>query len=88
MKKLMPSMKNRKDFIKFFEETDLGDYLESDDLRPVDFRLKNQDRSISLRLSSKLLGLLKKAATTHGTKYQRLIRSILEENVGRYLSKS
>lgn len=48
-------------------------------------RLKKQDRLISLRLSSDLIGLLKTAATKHNTKYQKLIRNILEENIKTYL---
>jgi len=67
------------------ERNDLGDYLESKDLKPSHFRLKNQDRLISLRVSSDFLALLKKAAEKHHTKYQRLIKSILEENIGDYL---
>ncbi|MBF0493460.1 MAG: hypothetical protein HQM15_11875 [Deltaproteobacteria bacterium] len=59
--------------------------MEAKDLKPMNIRLKNQDRLISLRVSSDFLSLLKKAAEKHRTKYQRLIKSILEENIGHYL---
>ena len=85
MKKPLPKLKSRKDFGKFIDKNDLGDYLESKDLKPMHIRLRNQDRLISLRVSSGLLGLLKKAAEKYHTKYQRLIKSILEENIGNYL---
>ena len=85
MKKPLPKLKSRKSFAKFVDETDLGDYLEAKDLKPVNIRLKNQDCTISLRISSDLLKLLKKAADKHHTKYQRLIKSILEENIGHYV---
>ncbi len=85
MKKPLPKLKNRKSFGKFVEKNDLGDYLESKDLKPSHIRLRNQGRLISLRLSSEFLDLLKKAAEKHHTKYQRLIKSILEENIGAYL---
>ena len=78
-------MKSRKDFGKFFSETDLGDYLEANDLRLESIRLRQQDKLISFRLSSDLLALLKKAALRHHTKYQRLIRSILQDNILNYL---
>ncbi|QQR81290.1 MAG: hypothetical protein IPJ69_03910 [Deltaproteobacteria bacterium] len=85
MKKPLPKLKSRKSFAKFVEKTDLGDYLEAKDLKPVKMHLKNQDKVISLRISSDLLDLLKKAADTHHIKYQRLIKSILEENIGHYV---
>ncbi|MBI3541207.1 MAG: hypothetical protein HY073_03605 [Deltaproteobacteria bacterium] len=85
MKKPFPKFKTQKAFKKFFEKEDLGDYLSADDLKPANLHLKSQDQMISIRLSSHLLALLKKAAQGHHTKYQRLIRSILEENVSQYL---
>ena len=85
MKKPFPKLKSRKAFGQFVEKADLSDYLESQDLKPVHIRLRNQDRLISFRLSSHLLALLRRAAQRHHTKYQRLIRSILEENIASYL---
>ncbi len=85
MKKPFPKLKSRKAFGEFVEKTDLGDYLESKDLKKIPLHFKAQDRLISLRVSSDLLGLLKKAATKQRIKYQRLIKSILEEHVGGYL---
>lgn len=85
MKKPLPKFKSSKAFEKFFEKTDLGDYLEPQDFKKISLHFKNQDRLISLRVSSELLALLKKAALKHKTKYQRLIKSILEENVQAYL---
>lgn len=85
MKKPLPKLKSRKSFGKFVEKNDLGTYLEANDLKASHIRLKNQDRLISLRVSSDFLDLLKKAAQKHHTKYQRLIKSILEENIGAYL---
>lgn len=85
MKKPFPKLKSRKSFGEFVEKTDLGNFLETKDLKPMHLRLKNQDRLISFRLSSSLLKLLKTAAQRQHTKYQRLIRSILEENISSYL---
>lgn len=85
MKKRLPKFKSNKAFGEFVEKNDLGDYLDAKDLKPAHFRLKSQGRLISLRVSVDLLDLLKKAAEKHHTKYQRLIKSILEENVGAYL---
>ena len=85
MKKPFPKLKSDKELTKFFDETDLGDYLEEKDLRVTTIRLKKQDRSVTIRLSSDLVGLLKKAAKRYHTKYQKLVRSILEENITSYL---
>ncbi len=85
MKKPLPKLKSKKAFKEFVDKNDLGNYLEAKDLKPTRIRLKNQDRSISLRVSSDFLDLLKKAAQKHHTKYQRLIKSILDENIGNYL---
>lgn len=85
MKKPLPKFKSGKAFDEFVEKTDLGDYIEASDLKTVSFHFKAQDRLISLRLSSDLLKLLKKAAIKHNTKYQKLIKSILEEHVQGYL---
>ncbi|HBF13732.1 MAG TPA: hypothetical protein DDW49_10195 [Deltaproteobacteria bacterium] len=85
MKKPFPKFKSQKAFDKFLETTDLGDYLEPSDFKKVTFKFRNQDRVISLRISSSLLELLKKATAKHNTKYQRLIKSILEEHVVSYL---
>lgn len=83
MKKRLPK-KNEKDFNEFFEKTDFGDYLEPKDIKKMKFELKPKDKLISLRVSSEFLMLLKKAAKKNHTKYQKLIRSILEDNISRY----
>ena len=85
MKKPLKKTKSRKAFQDFFEKTDLGDYLEPKDLKPFQLHLRSQNRLISFRLSSDLLHMLKQAAEKHHTKYQKLIRSILEENISHYL---
>ncbi len=85
MKKPFPKSKSEKDFVDFFEKTDLGDYLEAKDLVRAQFHLKKQDRVVTFRISSDLLETLKKAAEKHRVQYQRLIRFILEENVAHYL---
>jgi len=85
MKKPFPKFKNNAEFKKFFEKADLSEYIETKDLHPTSFRLKKQDRVITLRLSSALVSALKKAAEKHQTQYQRLIRYILEENIAHYL---
>ena len=85
MKKPLKKLKSRKAFQAFFEKTDLGNYLEPKDLKPLRLQLRAQDKLISFRLSSDLLHMLKQAANKHHTKYQKLIRSILEENISHYL---
>ena len=84
MRKTLPKFKNDAEMTKFVMSHDLGDYLEASDLKPISFNLKKQDQAISIRLSSELITILKKVAHFHKTKYQKLIRSILEENIGRY----
>jgi predicted DNA binding CopG/RHH family protein len=75
------------DYTEYIENTDFGAQLSSGELVPVNlnFNLKAQDRLISIRLSSELIELLKQTAKKHKTKYQKLIRAILEENIVHYL---
>ena len=73
------------EYIEYFDNTDFGDLIESGDVIPVNFRLVKQDRPVSIRLSTDLINILKKAAKKHKTKYQKLIRAILEENIVKYL---
>ncbi len=85
MKKPLPEIKTKKAFDKFISNTDLGDYLEENDLVSLPLHFKKQDKVISLRVSNELLQLIKKAANKHKVKYQKLIKSILEENLSYYL---
>lgn len=77
--------RNNKNFENDFEATDFGDYLEAGDVKTIDFSLRKQDKLITLRVSNDLLQMLKKAADKHHTKYQKLMRLILEKNIGSYV---
>ena len=82
MKKSFQSKKEM-NFIRYFQKTDFGKFLKAGNLRKVDFRLKKQDKMISLRLSSDLLDEIKQEAGKWKTPYQKLIRTILENHVSR-----
>lgn len=85
MKKPLPKFKSEKEFRSFFEKEDMGNFLEEKDLVKAPFRLKKQDRVVTLRISSDLLSSLKKAAEKHRVQYQKLIRFILEKGIAHYL---
>lgn len=70
-----------KNFARDFENTDFGESLNVDDLHKVNFALQGQDKLITLRVSSNLLALLKMAAAKHKTRYQKLMRLILEQEI-------
>lgn len=74
-----------KNFLGDFDDTDFGDYLDTDDVQRLNFSLRTQDKLVTLRLSSELLSLLKKATVKHKTKYQKLMKLILEKNITRYV---
>lgn len=92
MKKPFPKFKSPQEEIDFFENTDLGEYIEASDLiRFEDFAKrildeeKQKDKMISLRLPGEFLNKIKKAAKKQNIKYQKLIRLILAKNIGHYL---
>lgn len=76
---------NNKNFLDDFDNTDFGGYLGAQDVQKIDFSLRKQDKLVTLRVSSELLALLKKAATKHKTKYQKLMRLVLEKNIAGYV---
>lgn len=87
MKKKLPEFKSDEEFAEFVENNDMSGYIASGELKRVrfNFKLRPKDQLISFRLSGALLATLKLAAAKHKTKYQKLIRHILEENIGKYL---
>lgn len=87
MKKLLKKMLNarNKNLLQDFDQTDFGEYLQPEDVKKIDFSLRKQDKLVTLRVSAELLSTLKNAAFKHKTKYQKLMRLILEKNVALYL---
>lgn len=81
----MKKSKKKPDFNDYFEKTDFGDVVSTKELQKVQFELQPKDQLISLRISKDLLKLLKLAASKQGTKYQKLVRLILEKNIGNYI---
>lgn len=81
----MKKSKKKTDFNDYFEKTDFGDVLQKKDVQKIQFELQPKDQLISLRISKDLLKLLKLAASKQGTKYQKLVRLILEKNIGKYV---
>jgi predicted DNA binding CopG/RHH family protein len=80
MKKKIPKFKTDKEAIKFLEQ-DLSDYINLENFIPVTFEFEKKDKTITLRLPSKLLNELKAAAKKEGINYQKLIRSLIESFV-------
>lgn len=73
-----------KGFLEDFDKTDFGDYPSVSNIKKINFSLRKQDQVVTLRVSAELLALLKKAAAKQKTKYQKLVRLILEKNITTY----
>lgn len=83
LKKILKT--DNKNFLEDFANTDFGNYLSAGDVKKIDFSLRKQDQLVTFRVSLDLLSLLKQAATKQKTKYQKLMRLILEKNIGNYV---
>jgi predicted DNA binding CopG/RHH family protein len=77
MKKRIPKFKTDKEAEEFLEQ-DLSDYIHPENFTRVTFEFAPKDKSVTLRLSSKLLQAVKGTARKRGIQYQRLIREAIE----------
>jgi predicted DNA binding CopG/RHH family protein len=82
MKKKLPKFKTDKQ-IKEFMKNDISDYINAENLIPMTFEFEKKDKTITLRLPSKLLDELKISAKKEGINYQKIIRSLIESFVRR-----
>ena len=80
MKKKLPSMKTDKAVENLLSE-DLSDYIHTGNFRRISFEFEPKDKSITLRLSSKLLETVQEASKSKGMGYQKYIREVLERAV-------
>ena len=83
MRKRIPKFKTDKEAEDFLEQ-DLSDYMHPANFKEVTFEFAPKDKSVTLRLSAKLLQALKGTARKRGVQYQRLIREAIEA----YLKKA
>jgi predicted DNA binding CopG/RHH family protein len=82
MKKKLPKFKTDEQ-IKKFMGSDISDYIDQNNFRPLSFEFEKKDKTITLRLPGKLLEELKASAKVEGINYQKLIRSLIESFVRR-----
>ena len=85
MSKRFPKIKSKKEAEKLFDD-DLADYINKDNFKSVTFEFAPKDKTISLRLSEKLLRAIKKAAKWKGINYQKYIREALEKSLDKEIA--
>lgn len=78
----IPKFKKESEERAFWDNIDLAEYFESNDLRVVSFpNLKPSSRSISIRLSEPMLMRLKEQANELHIAYQALIKKYLADGI-------
>ena len=78
MKKKLPVLKTDKAAEKFLKK-DLSDYIHKGNFKPVSFEFAPKDKSITIRVSNKLLKAVQQAAKSRGVNYQKLVREAIEQ---------
>jgi predicted DNA binding CopG/RHH family protein len=58
---------------------DLTDYISPENFKLTSFEFAPKDKSITLRVSNKLLDAVQSAAKRRGVNYQKLIREAIEQ---------
>lgn len=77
MSKRLPRMKTDRAAQKMLKR-DLSDYITRENFKSATFEFAPKDRSITLRVSGKLLEAVQTMAKRRGVNYQKLIREAIE----------
>ena len=80
MAKRLPKLKSDKAAEEFLNQ-DISEYLDSKNFKKMSFEFAPKDKSVTLRVSSKLLSVVKGVADKQGVQYQRLMREAIEEYI-------
>ena len=86
MSKKFPDLKSDEEAEAWLQNADLAEY-DLSEMKKVRFELARKDASISLRLPAALLSALKANAAKANMPTQRLIRMMIEAQLGRGLAK-
>lgn len=78
MSKRLPKMKTDR-AAKAALKRDLSDYISPENFKLTSFEFSPKDKSITLRVSNKLLDAVQSAAKRRGVNYQKLIREAIEQ---------
>ena len=78
MSKRLPRMKTNR-ATKVALKKGLSDYISPDNFKLSTFEFAPKDKSITLRVSSKLLDVVQSTAKRRGVNYQKLIREAIEQ---------
>ncbi len=80
MKKTIPTFNTDEEAERFVETADLSEYSLSGQF--VKFELSPKDKTVSLRLPTKLLDEVRSHASRTGMPYQRFMRLAIEQALG------
>ena len=78
MSKRLPKMKSDK-AVKQILKKDLSDFFSPENFKLTSFEFAPKNKSITLRVSDKLLDAVQTAAKRRGINYQKLIRDAIEQ---------
>jgi predicted DNA binding CopG/RHH family protein len=78
MSKSLPRAKTDK-AVKRILKKDLSDFIATENFKLTSFEFAPKDKSITLRVSSKLLDAVQTSAKQRGINYQKLIREAIEQ---------
>lgn len=82
MKKQLPTLNSDED-VELLLEDDLSGYLTTENLTAASFEFERKEKTVNLRMSAALLGMIKRAAEKKRMPYQKYIRQTLEIAVKR-----
>jgi predicted DNA binding CopG/RHH family protein len=77
MKKRLPKMKTDRAARALLKQ-ELSDFTSPDVFKATSFEFSPKDKSVTLRMSSELLGAVQSAAKKRKTNYQKIIREAIE----------
>jgi predicted DNA binding CopG/RHH family protein len=83
MDKKFPKFENDEEFVRFFETTDLSDYMNAKNMVPTHklFEFESKNKTVTMRMPERLFSAIKARAARKRMPYQRFMRSVLEEAV-------
>lgn len=82
MQKRIPKFKSDQDAEDFLNQ-DLTDYISRENFIESPFEFAPKDKSITFRVSDKLLKAVQREAKKRGVNYQKLIREAIEQFLSR-----
>jgi len=82
MSKKVPDLKTDEEAEAFLDQ-DLTDYLDLQNFQKVSFEFLPKTERVNLRFSAPLLAAVRAKAKQAGMSYQKYIRQVVEESLGR-----